>query len=124
MKKLKKILYWGAAILVLFLTFHIYWKYVNTYSEGNRTGTLQKFSKKGNVFKTYEGELILSSIQSTSNTTLASEKFYFSVKDESVAKSLFELEGKNVTLQYKEKRGHLPWSGETNYFVTGIIQGK
>ena len=122
--KLKRILYWSAAFLVVVLAFYFYWNYVNTYSEGNRTGILQKFSKKGNVFKTYEGELILSSIASTTNTTLASEKFYFSVKDENVAKSLFELEGKNVTLQYVQKRGHLPWSGETDYFVTGIVRGK
>ena len=122
--KLKKILYWSAAFLVVVLAFYFYWNYVNTYSEGNRSGILQKFSKKGNVFKTYEGELILSSIASTTNTTLASEKFFFSVKDENVAKSLFEFEGKNVTLQYVQKRGHLPWSGETDYFVTGVLQGK
>jgi len=122
--KLKKILYWSAAILVVLLAFYFYWNYVNTYSEGNRSGILQKFSKKGNVFKTYEGELILSSIASTTNTTLASEKFFFSVKDENVAKSLFELEGKDVTLQYVQKRGHLPWSGETDYFVTGIVTNK
>jgi hypothetical protein len=63
----------------------------------------------------------MSSIASTGNTTIASEKFYFSVKDETVAKSLFELEGKNVTLQYEQKRGHLPWSGDTDYFVTRIV---
>ena len=118
---MKKILVWGGIILLLILSFMFYWQYYNNYSEGNRAGILQKFSKKGNVFKTYEGELIMSSIASTGNTTIASEKFFFSVKDEKVAKELFSMEGKHVTLQYQQKRGHLPWSGETDYFVTGIV---
>lgn len=121
MKKVKKIAIWAGIILVAVLSFMFYWHYFNTYSEGNRAGTLQKFSKKGSMFKTYEGELIMSSITSTGNTTIASEKFFFSVKDEAVAKALFELEGKNITLQYEQKRGHLPWSGETDYFVTRIV---
>jgi hypothetical protein len=117
---MKKILTWGAIIVVVVLTFLFYWNYYNTYSEGNRSGILQKFSKKGNIFKTYEGELVMSSIASTSNTTIASEKFLFSVKDDSIAKVLFDMEGKHVTLHYEQKRSHLPWSGETDYFINGI----
>ena len=121
MKKLKKVLIWAGILLVAVLSFMIYWNFYNTYSEGNRAGILQKFSKKGSMFKTYEGELIMSSITSTGNSTIASEKFFFSVKDESVAKELFSLEGKDVTLRYEQKRAHFPWSGDTDYFVTGIV---
>lgn len=121
MKKLKKVLVWGGILLLAILSFMFYWNFYNTYSEGNRAGILQKFSKKGSMFKTYEGELIMSSITSTGNATIASEKFFFSVKDENVANELFKLEGKNVTVKYEQKRGHLPWSGETDYFVTGIV---
>jgi hypothetical protein len=117
---MKKILKWVAVILIVVLFFIVYWNYYNTYSEGNRSGILQKFSKKGNIFKTYEGELIMSSIASTSSTTIASEKFLFSVKKDSIAKALFDLEGKHVTLHYEQKRGHLPWNGETDYFIDGI----
>src|ERR1043165_8924292 len=99
---MKKILRWGVIILVIVLVFLIYWNYYNTYSEGNRSGILQKFSKKGNLFKTYEGELIMSSIASTNDVTLASEKFYFSVKNDSIAQALFSYEGKRVTLSYEE----------------------
>jgi hypothetical protein len=81
---------------------------------------LQKFSKKGNVFKTYEGELIMSSISSTANVTIASEKFFFSVKNDSIANSMFNMEGKRVTVHYEQKRKHLPWSGETDYFVNSV----
>src|SRR6187399_2708382 len=106
---MKKILKWGGVILLVVLSVLVYWSYYFTYSEGNRSGVLQKFSKKGNVFKTYEGELIMSSIASTANVTLASEKFFFSVKNDSLAESMFNLEGKRVTLHYEQKRKHLPW---------------
>ncbi|CAN5421027.1 hypothetical protein BH11BAC1_BH11BAC1_02190 [soil metagenome] len=115
---MKKFLVWAIVIVVAVITFFIYWNYYNTYSEGNRSGILQKFSKKGNVFKTYEGELIMSSIASTGNVTLASEKFLFSVTSDSLAKTLFNMEGKHVTLHYEQKRKHLPWNGETDYFVS------
>ena len=121
MKKMKKIIIWAGIIILLVFAFMFYWNYVNTFSEGNRAGTLQKFSKKGSFFKTYEGELIMNSIASTGNTTIASEKFLFSVKDENVAKALFELEGKHVTLKYEQKRNHMPWSGDTDYYVTEIV---
>lgn len=118
---MKKILIRVGILLLLVFAVLGYWNYVSTYSEGNRAGILQKFSKKGSIFKTYEGELIMSSIASTGNTTIASEKFLFSVKDENVAKALFGLEGKNVTLKYEQKRNHMPWSGDTDYFVTEIV---
>ena len=117
---MKKFLTWFIVIFIFVVSFLVYWFYYNTYSEGNRSGILQKFSKKGNIFKTYEGELIMSSIASTSNVTLASEKFFFSVNNDSIAKALFEYEGKHVTLSYEEKRKHLPWNGETNYYITSI----
>lgn len=117
---MKKILKWGATILIVMLAFLFYWNYYNTFSEGNRSGILQKFSKKGNIFKTYEGELIMSSIQSTSSTTLASEKFYFSVKNDSLANSLFDFEGKHIVVHYEQKRSNLPWNGETEYIVTSV----
>jgi len=117
---MKKILVWSAIIIVLILSFSFYWKYYNTFSEGNRSGILQKFLKKGNIFKTYEGELIMSSIQSTGSTTLASEKFFFSVKNDSLANILFDYEGKHIVVHYEQKRSHLPWNGETDYFVNSV----
>lgn len=116
---MKKVLIWGSIILVVVAAFLVYWNYYNTFSEGNRAGILQKFSKKGNVFKTYEGELVMTSIASTSNTTIASEKFYFSVTNDSIALKLFDFEGKKVILHYKQKRGHLPWKGSTDYYIEG-----
>ena len=76
---MRKIISIISVVVVLILAVFIFWKYFYTYSEGNRTGMLQKFSYKGNVFKTYEGELVLNSIIMNSTTAMASEKFYFTV---------------------------------------------
>ncbi len=116
----KKFMRWFFFILVVVFGLFIYWKYYFTYSEGNRTGLLQKLSHKGTVFKTYEGELVLSSIASTSNVAIASEKFLFSVADKEIAKKMEAFEGKHVKVHYQQKNGTLPWRGESQYIVDGI----
>lgn len=122
-RKTKRILYWILGFVFIILAVLVYWKFYFTYSEGNRAGLLQKFSNKGNVFKTYEGEMILSSIESNKNVPLASEKFFFSVKDKDVAKKLDSLQGKFVILHYTEKHGSLPWRGDTPYLVDEVRIG-
>jgi len=117
---MKKFLYWTATILVIALTVFIYWKYFYTYGEGYRAGLLQKFSYKGTIFKTYEGEMILSSIKSNQDVSLASEKFFFSVEDKNVANAILHLEGFMVVVHYREKNGILPWQGDTKYLVDSI----
>ena len=117
---MKKFLYWSLAILLIVLAIFIYWKYSFTYSEGNRSGLLQKFSYKGTIFKTYEGELILSSVKSNQDVSLASEKFHFSVPEKTLAEKLLKLEGTMVVLHYTEKNGVLPWRGETVYLVDRV----
>jgi hypothetical protein len=107
-------------ILVLVLGIFCYWKYAFTYSSGNRFGLLQKFSQKGALFKTYEGELILSSVRGNLNVPIASEKFYFSVHDKDVAQQLMNLQGHSVVVHYKEKNGTLPWRGDSRYIVDSV----
>lgn len=121
---MKKFLTITIIIILVLLAGFIYWRYYFTYSEGNRSGLLQKFSHKGNVFKTYEGELVLSSIQSTAGVGLASEKFYFSVTEDSVAKKLTILEGARVTLHYQQKNATLSWRGESEYIVDAVVAEK
>ena len=77
--KTKKVLKWFLYLVVLIGCILIYWKYFYTYSEGYRAGLLQKFSHKGVIFKTYEGEMILSSVSSNRDVAIASEKFLFTV---------------------------------------------
>ncbi len=123
-KKTRKLFQWMLIILILFLGTFVYFKYFFTYSEGMRAGLLQKFSNKGVVFKTLEGELILSSVSSTSNVALASEKFLFSVTNKDLVIQFDTLQGKNVIVHYIEKKGTLPWRGESRYLVDSIAVRK
>lgn len=118
--KAGKILFITLLILFLGAAVFIWWRYYYTYSEGNRYGLLQKFSHRGNIFKTYEGELILSSVRSSANTPLASEKFFFSVTDETVAQQLNNLQGRNITVHYKEKNSAAFWRGDSPYIVDSV----
>jgi len=117
---MRKILARLLIILILFVGSVIYWKYFFTYSEGYRAGLLQKFSSKGSIFKTYEGEIILSSVQTTTNMAIASEKFYFSVTNEDIARKIEKLQGESVVVHYTEKNGTLPWNGESPYIVDSV----
>ena len=107
-------------LIVLGTGLFVWWRYYFTYSDGNRFGLLQKFSRKGKLFKTYEGEMILSSIKGNSNVAIASEKFYFSVTDDAVAQQLNNLQGHNITVHYKEKNSAAFWRGESPYIVDSV----
>jgi hypothetical protein len=117
---MKKFFIWFTLIILVFLAIFIYGKYYFTFSEGERTGILQKFSYRGQIFKTWEGEMILSSVTSSQNVPLASEKFLFSVTDKEIADELSKLTGNTVTVHYKEKNGKLMWRGDTEYFVDKV----
>jgi hypothetical protein len=88
-----------------------------SYSSGERAGWVQKFSRKGWVCKTWEGEQALVSLPGSSTV----EKFLFTVHDEATAEAINKVMGRRVNLHYEEKVG-LPTScfGETRHFVTGV----
>jgi len=117
---MKKFAFVSLLSIIMVVSLWIYWKYSFTYSEGYRAGLLQKISYKGNIFKTYEGEMILSSIQSNTNVAIASEKFFFSVAEKAVALDLEKVQGQSVIVHYVEKNGTLPWKGESTYFVDSM----
>jgi hypothetical protein len=120
MKKIKKTFRFLIIVFIFLAGVFIYGKYFYTYSDGYRAGLLQKFSHKGNIFKTYEGEIILSSVTSTNNVALASEKFYFSVSDKNLAQQLDTLQGQFVIVHYRQKNGVVFWRGESAYFVDNV----
>lgn len=105
-------------VLLLISAFLIYWFYFNIYSDGERTGILTKLSHKGNVFKTYEGEMMIGNIAQTT-AGFANEKFYFSVIDKKVSDSLMKLQGQKISVKYNQYRKPLPWRGDNAYIVTG-----
>ncbi len=119
-----KIALLSALIIMAVLSIYGWWKYFYTYSDGYRTGLLQKLSHKGNFAKTYEGELVMSSVTSSANVPLASEKFYFSVPNDSLANIMMQYEGKTVRLHYQQKHGTLPWRGESVYLIDDIKESQ
>ena len=107
----------GAALLPLlifaaYLAFVLNW----SYSDGERAGYLQKFSRKGWICKTHEGELAMTTVPG-----VAPVLWNFTVRDEVVAARLNTLLGKQIVLHYEEHRG-IPTTcyGETSHFVTRV----
>jgi hypothetical protein len=119
-RKIKKVFFLLVALTMIIAAIFVYWKYFYTYSDGYRAGLLQKFSHKGNIFKTYEGEMILSSVTSTNNVALASEKFLFSVSGKNLAQILDTLQGQFVIVHYYQKNGVVFWRGDSEYFVDSV----
>ncbi len=97
---------------VLYTWSALHW----SYSTGDRAGYVQKFSNKGWIFKTWEGELAMVSIPGTTP-----EKFYFSVREDSVAAMINQLLGRRVALHYEQHVGvPVNWFGETEYYVVSV----
>jgi hypothetical protein len=87
-----------------------------SYASGERSGYVQKLSKKGYVCKTWEGEMAMVSMPGT-----LSEKFLFTIPDAAVAAKINASVGKRVALQYEQHKW-VPSScfGDTEYFVTDV----
>jgi len=100
----------------LFLIYICYFTFVSlvTFSEGTRTGELIKFSHKGVLIKTWEGEI--------SQGISGAQIFQFSVLDsnEEVIKALQKNEGNYVKLTYEERYTTFFFWGDTNYFITEV----
>jgi hypothetical protein len=106
------------ALVVLFVLFSLYLglAFAWSYSDGQRAGILQKFSRRGWLCKTYEGELAMSIVPGVTPTI-----WEFSVRDPAVVSRLKSTIGGRVALYYTEHRG-IPTTcfGQTNYFVDSV----
>jgi len=77
---------------------------------------MQKISRKGWLCKTWEGELLLTSMPGA-----IPEKFQFSVRDDDLANQLMEHTGQKLVLTYAQHKGiPTPCFGDTEYFVEKI----
>ena len=115
---IRKILVYGILAIVLAASAYIAALYYATFSDGIRTGELIKFSHKGYIFKTWEGEL--------SQGLSGSQKFAFSVMDNQpeVIEQMKLNQGKFVKIEYIERYGTFSWWGETNYYITKVTPEK
>jgi hypothetical protein len=115
----KKIIIWLIVVIVVVIAGcagYVWTALSWSYSSGERAGFVQKFSHKGWVCKTWEGELSMIALPGA-----LPEKFIFSVRDDAVARNINSSMGKKVKLKYDQHLG-LPSTcfGETSYFVKGV----
>lgn len=112
------------SILILAGLGYVSFLYYGVYSEGVRAGTVIKLSRKGVMFKTWEGQLNIRSFGAVSSNNQLSEVFEFSIESdqEQTIKLLQEvsLSGERVNLHYLERYRILTWRGSTKYFVTKV----
>ena len=111
-----KLFFWLLVLPALLITLYFVAVLKWDYSTGERAGWVQKFSRKGWICKTWEGELSMISMPGATP-----EKFYFTVWDDKVAADVNAAMGRRVSLHYNEKVG-LPTTcfGETRHWVNGI----
>jgi len=104
------------AALFTLCAAYLWFAFTWSYSTGERAGYVQKFSKKGWVCKTWEGELSMMSLPNQ-----VPEKFFFTVRNNIVAEKINRSLGKKVALNYDQYKG-LPTScfGETEFLVSNV----
>lgn len=105
------------AILLLFIAWFAFIYFV-PYSEGTRSGELIKFSKKGVISKTWEGEI--------SQGISGAQIFQFSVLDnnQEAIEALQENEGNYVRLKYVERYATFFFWGDAKYFITEVEEAE
>lgn len=112
---LKRLLLVAVLAAVALGAFYLWAASKFTYSSGERAGYVQKFSKKGWICKTWEGELAMASLPGA-----MPELFAFSLRDDAVAAEINKLLGSRVTLHYEQHLGLPSCFGETEYWVTSV----
>jgi hypothetical protein len=119
-KVVKTIVILAVIVGVVWFSF-MYW---GVYDEGVRAGNVLRISKKGMLFKTYEGQLNLQTFGALKGANPIMESFDFSVEssDEQVLKDLetVALSGERVNLHYVKRYATFPWRGDTKYFITKV----
>ena len=118
--KKSKIFLWCLIVLLLVIGAGAGYTWLTlawSFSSGERAGYIQKFSHKGWLCKTWEGELAMVPVPGS-----IPEKFMFSVRSDAVAEQINRSMGKRVVLHYEQHKG-VPTRcfGETEYYITGIV---
>ena len=115
---MKKTLFSILGVIVLLFIAWFAFIYFVPYSEGTRSGELIKFSKKGVISKTWEGEI--------SQGISGAQIFQFSVLDnnQEAIEALQENEGNYVRLKYMERYTTFFFWGDTKYFITEVEEAQ
>jgi hypothetical protein len=108
-------------VVVLVVVIFILMRYYFVFGEGVKAGTLNYIVKKGYVFKTYEGEMILTGLQSKAPNSMQSNEFTFSIDDAALAQRLMLNSGREMQVHYKEYLGSVPWRGYSKFIVDSVV---
>lgn len=111
---IKRTFFWIVLGLILLVVAWTLFALNFSYSAGERAGVVQKFSQRGWICKTWEGELALINYPGA-----MPELWRFTVRDDAVAAEINRLLGQRVRLHYEQHK-FIPTTcfGETEYFVT------
>ena len=107
-------------VFILGLAGFTYWKYFATYSDGVQGGKMQKISRRGNIFKTWEGFILISASSDPNLGIITPKQWDFTVTNDSLAHVIESYAEKNVILRYHQKNGILPWRGDTEYIIYDV----
>lgn len=124
-KKVVRIILIVTIVVAITIGSFYYW---GVYDEGVRAGIVLRISKKGMIFKTYEGQLNLETFGALKGASPIMEAFDFSVEgdEEAVLTELQEvaLTGERVNLHYIKRYVIFPWRGDTKYFIVKVERRK
>jgi hypothetical protein len=122
MKLFKRILWISLAVILLGTAGFFSFAYNVEYSEGFRAGKITKFTKKGYIFKTYEGALDVGGINSSKGMVSSTWDFTVDNNQKAVIEAIEKamLDGSHVKLSYEEKFFQFSWRGDTKYFITKV----
>jgi hypothetical protein len=118
---MKKVVGIVVAVIVAGVGLWVWAHYFYVFGEGVKAGTLNYVVKKGYIFKTYEGEMILTGFQTKGLTTMGSNEFLFSIADPALAQKLMVNSGKEMQLHYSEYKGAVAWRGYSQFVVDSVV---
>lgn len=106
----------GAMIVPKFIGINI------EYSDGERTGVVTKISKKGMMWKTYEGQMNLGGMSADAGGVMTPNVWDFSATDPAVVKQIEDAANtaKRITIKYSQKIAVPLWEGSTNYIAVSV----
>lgn len=121
---MKKGCFWAFIVFLVLALVGTIWGFFSYYyviSDGTKSGILTDFTKKGKVFKTYEGKMVMEGLKNRTAGSIETNELLFSVENEKVADLLAKLSGKNLQLHYYRYNNPIFWRGDSDYVVDSIV---
>jgi hypothetical protein len=119
---MKRFLFVVILVLTAFSAFALYFRFYFPFAEGNRSGLLVTVRRQGDVFPTWEGEMVQTGLRFYPNGPLTASHFKFSAAGKRVADSLTAHEERWMIVHYREYFGALPWRGNSRFIVDSILR--